>query len=171
MNKVMNKEECRVAPTPAAESPGEASPKPKRKAPERTPETECVARNLFRIKGSAANGKAALRAAIDEHGIGFVDASMADISGIWASDLLGTFKLGGQPQEQSDPWAKPTHIAQQSPETKAWLAEIEASCKESDRAIALADAAQAAMHATRRAKERPPAPQTVDPSQDEALNG
>jgi len=77
----------------------------------------------------------------------------------------------GQPQEQSDPWAKPTHIAQQSPETKAWLAEIEAGCKEHDRAIALADAAQAAMHATRRAKERPPVPQTVDPSQDEALNG
>ena len=54
-------------------------PKPK------YPGDECIARHAFKLKGNVMEKKAALRAAIQAHGIEAVDA--IDFAGVWPSDV------------------------------------------------------------------------------------
>jgi hypothetical protein len=61
-----------------------------------TPESACVSRHSFKLKGNTNEKKAALRAAIDKHGIDAVDA--IDWTGTWASDVLS--RLGGSTSEE-----------------------------------------------------------------------
>ena len=80
----------------------------------KTPESECVGRHAFKLKGSADEKKAALRAAIDQFGIDAVDA--ADLNGAWASEVL-TRLDGASHQLDSSPGPSAEGLAELRAET------------------------------------------------------
>ena len=56
--------------------------------PPKTPESECIARHSFRLKGASAEKRSALKAAIEAVGVEAVDLAMQGVSDTWASALL-----------------------------------------------------------------------------------
>jgi len=77
-------------PLPEPDQPAKRKRVPKPKYPG----DECIARHAFKLKGNVMEKKAALRAAIQTHGIEAVDA--IDFAGVWPSDVAAKMTGTGE---------------------------------------------------------------------------
>lgn len=76
-----------------------------RKKRDRSPDQACVDRHSFRLKGSKIEKKAAILEVIRQIGIDSTDQAMSEITGIWASELIGILANRKIPDDGPSPEA------------------------------------------------------------------